>query len=363
MSKKAIVFSNTVYQLFLVINMRLQNVLEGEADLVITDHTASLLQYKETLEQCGLFGKVYYIQSLQRVRNFWRTPADKKPAEFSSMVNDIRTGDLQLAGYDTMFTANFNPYINAVYCAYRQLEVHFYEDGVSACAVDWRKSLQQHFSVPGFRDIMDNVQAMYVNSPELMCVDIEGPIVQLPKIPRRDESVRKLYNQIFRCSGDFKFPRFVFVEQSFQVDRVINNDLELMKIASETVGYENFLVKTHPRNTVNRPVQMGYSRAADCTLPFELMLMNTDLSDIVLITVSSNSLISPWVLFGEKPKTILLYKVVSGGINIPAIDKYDECLDKFVQEYACRELMVPRDIYEYKKLLQTLAANADDRRM
>ena len=107
---------------------------------------------------------------------------------------------------------------------------------------------------------------------------------------------------------------------------------------------------------MNRPVNLGYSRKTDCVLPFELLLLNSKPDETVFITVSSTSLISPWVLFGEKRRTILLYRAVSGGINIPVIDKYDEYLDKFVDHYACRELIVPNSINEYKKVLKELVA-------
>ena len=351
---RAVVFANTVYQLFLAINMKLQKVIQEETDLVISDHTPSLIRYLGTLQSSGLFRNVFYVESLHLVKEFWARPRDKQTEAFAKLAVDVNKGKISFSNYSTLFTANFNPYINAVFYSNRHLDVCFYEDGASVCAVDWRKSFQTFRSVTGFMDIFEHVSALYINSPELMCVDLGWPIVQLPKIAKNDPCVRKIYNHIFQYDGSFRFPPFVFVEQSFQVDKVINNDLEFMKTASEIVGYENFLVKTHPRNTVNRPVELGYSRDVDCTLPFELLLLNTQVDETVFITVSSTSLISPWVLFGERPKTILLYKAITGGINIPAIDSYDQYLDKFVEKYACRELMVPRDMTEFKKILSAM---------
>lgn len=351
-----ILFANTVYQLFLAINMRIQNVIEGEMDLVISNHTPSLCSYRQGLEQSRLFRKVFYVESLEYVKKFWKIPKEKQTEAFWTLSKTAsHHAGIDYGQYDILFTANFNPYINGLYAQNHHLEVCFYEDGASVCAVDWRKDFQKYKKIPGFFDIFDHVAGLYINSPELMCVNLEWPIVQLPKIPRENEELRRYYNQIFGYDGSFHFPPFLFVEQSFPADQVINNDLDFIRAASEAVGYENFLVKPHPRNTVKRSVELGYSQNSTCVLPFELLLLNAKLGDTVFITVSSTSLISPWVLFGAKPKTILLYKAVTGGINIPAIDKYGEYLDKFVLEYGCRNLMIPKSMNEYKKLLNILA--------
>lgn len=335
--------------------MRLQGLIEDETDLVISDHTPSLHSYRRGLEQSGLFCRIFYVQSLQYVKKFWRVPQDKQAEAFSELSRTAsQHAGIDYRQYEALFTANFNPYINGIYAQNRHLKICFYEDGASVCAVDWRVSFQQYKNIPGFFDIFDHVVGLYINSPELMCVDLEWPVIQLPKIQKEDGEVRKCYNQIFSYDGNFYFPSFLFVEQSFPADNVINNDLEFIKTTSELVGYENFLVKTHPRNLVNRSVELGYSRKNTCVLPFELLLLNGNLEDTVFITVSSTSLISPWVLFGEKPKTILLYKAITGGINIPAIDRYEEYLDRFAQKYGCRSLMIPKSMNEYKKLLNVL---------
>ncbi len=349
-----ILFVNTVYQLFLVINMRMQNVVEGDADLVISNHTPSLKQYIESLSSSGLFRRIFYVESLGLVKSFWRVPDEDKPKAFEKLGYDFQKGEIDFTQYDILYTANFSAYINAIYYAYPHLDVYFYEDGASVCAVDWRKSFNKYTYVRGFMDIFDHVSGVYLNSPELMCVDLGWPLIALPKIDKSSSQVCQTYNSIFHYDGSFHFPPFVFVEQSFPVDNVINNDLEFMQATCDIVGYDNFLVKTHPRNTVNRSFETGCSRKVDCVLPFELLLLNSHPDKTVFITVSSTSLISPWVLFGEKPRTILLYKAVSGGINIAAIDQYDIYLDKFSEKYQCRELMIPKSMNEYKKILKRL---------
>lgn len=349
-----IFFVNTVYQLFLVINMKLQNVVEGEADLVVSNHTPSLKQYLSNLKNSGLFRKLFYKDSLSIVTNFWQaTEADKREA-FYKIERDCKKGEIDFTEYDALYTANFSVYINAIYYSFPHMSVYFYEDGASVCAVDWRKSFSKYSYIHGFMSIFDHISGVYLNSPELMSVDLGWPLIQLPKIEKSDTQVRKIYNSIFQYDGSFHFPPFVFVEQSFQVDNVTNNDLDFMQAACDIVGYDNFLVKAHPRNTVNRPFETGCSRKIECVLPFELLLLNSQPDETVFITVSSTSLISPWVLFGEKPRTILLYKAVTGGINISAIDQYDVYLDRFVKKYQCRELMVPQSMNEYRKMLKRL---------
>ena len=50
---------------------------------------------------------------------------------------------------------------------------------------------------------------------------------------------------------------FIFLEQSFRAEGLQNNDLALMRECREAVGPGRFIVKPHPRNPENVPLQLG----------------------------------------------------------------------------------------------------------
>ena len=114
-------------------------------------------------------------------------------------------------------------------------------------------------------------------------------------------------------------------------------------------------MKAHPRNTVNQPFRLGYSKQRDSNFPFELVLLNHDIEESTFITVSSGSLISPWVIFDIKPSTIFLYKAIQGPINLPLMNEaFVEYMDKFTAKYACNKMLVPRSFNEFRYELRKL---------
>ena len=162
-----------------------------------------------------------------------------------------------------------------------------------------------------------------------------------------------MYNDIFQYKK-VNFPRFTFIEQSFQVDGIYNNDLEFMQATFDIVGYRNLYIKPHPRNTINRPFAFGLSKCIDDSVPFELMLLNCSNTDSVFITVDSGSLISSRVIFNSDIKTIFLYKAITGKTHIHGSGEFTEYMNKFTEKYASPNLMIPGSIEEYRCILHHL---------
>ena len=230
-----------------------------------------------------------------------------------------------------------------------------FEDGAGTCAMNPKEKLKRFNFINGFNDIYDEVKALYIYSPDLMCVELGWPIHVLPKIQNAKKEVVEKFNFVFGFDAkSVNLPQVVFAEQAFQVDKIANNDMDFMQATYDVVGFDNLYIKTHPRNTVNRPYIQGLTKQEDLKIPFELLLLNCDTSKTIFVTVSSGSLISPWVIFDQKLTTIFLYKAIKGGINLPAVDKFQMYLDKFVEKYACKNLYIPNSLTEYKFVLENL---------
>ncbi len=355
---KSVFQINTVYQLFITINMRLHNIPCGQSDLIVTDHTPALITYIEGLKRSNLFENVFYVKSLEFNKWFWSIHNDNKDKAFYDAENALDrvltdTG-INYNNYDYIYLANLDAYSKFVYKVYNQLKICLIEDGASICTNDWKKACEKWNYIKGFNQVYEDIEKLYLYSPELMCVNLGYKMEKLPKIPKDNAEILELYNNIFSYDTSFKFPKFVFLEEPFAADNIKNNDLELMAIISEQVGYDNFFIKTHPRNIENRSQKLGLGKQGETPWPFELMLMNNMKEDITYITIDSGALISTRAIFEEDVKTMFLYKIVKGDTRNIAKKEFIQYMDKFCELYKSKNLLVPYSEYEFKEMLMCL---------
>ena len=242
-----------------------------------------------------------------------------------------------------------------VHKTYTHLNFYIIEDGAGVCVSDWKTVSEKWNYIRGFNKIYDDVKGLYLYTPDLMCVELGYEMHVLPKVDKDDPKLVAFYNKIFDYDADYKFPDFVFVEQSFPVDRIKNNDFDFMRSTSNIVGYENLFIKIHPRNRTNRSFSYGLSKPIECAWPFEVMLLNCNDEKKTFITVNSGSLISSRVLFQQEIRTIFLYKAVTGAIHYPHSTKiFTEYMDKFAEKYKSTNLIVPQTLEQYEDILMLI---------
>ena len=352
---KSVFQINTVYQLFITINMRLHNMPEGECDLIVTDHTPALITYIEGLKESHLFNKVFYVKSLKFNKWFWGIHNDNKDKIFYDAENVLNgvleRAEIDYSKYDFIYLANLDAYSKFVYHVYTHLKIRLIEDGASICTNDWKSACEKWNYIEGFNKVYENVDKLYLYSPELMCIDLGYKMERLPKISLNNAEIIRVYNRIFSYDTSFRFPKFVFLEEPFAADNIKNNDLELMTMISKQVGYDNFFIKTHPRNIENRSKKLGIGKQKETPWPFELMLMNNMKENITYITIDSGALISTRAVFEEDVKTMFLYKIVKGDTRNIAKQEFVQYMDKFCKLYKSRNLLVPYSEYEMEKML------------
>ncbi len=360
---KSVFQINTVYQLMISINMCIHHIPDGEVDIIVTDHTPILKEYMDTLKNCGLFNQVFYVESLAFNNRFWKIHNDNKPDFFYNSKRELSQtlmeAQIDYSEYQTLYVANLDAYSKFIYREYPHLIINLIEDGASVCTNDWKTVTLKWNYIKDFNKVYDNIERLYLYTPELMCINLGYSMVKLPKIDADNAKDLELYNYIFKYDHSFSYPRFVFLEEPFVADNLKNNDLELMTIIFKEVGYENFFVKTHPRNTENRSKALGIAQQRETPWPFELILLNNIKSDSIYITVNSGALISTRVLLHQDLKTMFLYKIIKGPTHKVACEEFINYMDKFCQKYSSKNLLVPRSYNEFKTMLRILKENTE----
>ena len=108
----------------------------------------------------------------------------------------------------------------------------------------------------------------------------------------------------------------VFFEESYPCDGVDIGDVALLDRVAKLVGKENVLVKTHPRNQVNRFALAGYRTNQDPSVPWELVALNHSFAGTVFLTVGSSAATNPWCVLGIPAKAVFF--VGAGGGTLQA---------------------------------------------
>ena len=181
----------------------------------------------------------------------------------------------------------------------------------------------------------------------------------LPKICRDNEPFRELLNFIFEYKQPREQPDFLFLEQSFRADGIKSNELPLMQECLQAVGAGRFAVKPHPRNPENVPYQMGLTRKYPVDAPWELFLLNEDVTNQTVITVCSNAALTARLVFGLDIPTVMLYPLFQGKVLWQEDAILKRYLRKFRDEFAGSKYYVPQTIYELRHILDYLGGRHD----
>ena len=323
---------NTVFQVLVAMWIN-HTYFKGDerSDIIISDHMNGARDITDRMQQYGEFKNAYFVESLDAARN--RIPEN----HFSFMKKEWnpyryikRTFDLNV-DYDHIFVSNLDPFTKRYFSAVAKnnpnVNVHIFEDGLST----YSKLFETWFRNSGRPDydllrgvlydyvyrkkyIKDYVKDIWLLTPEFLQWDPGVPVKTVEKINPKDEVYLDICNKVFGYydSKDVYDKKYIFMEESFFADGKEIPDVELLNQIAEQVGKENIMVKIHPRNPVNRFEKLGFKTNLDTGIPWELICMNmVDLNQKVLLTVSSNSILNPIMIFGIPVRAYSLYRIIN----------------------------------------------------
>lgn len=320
---------NSVYQIFVVLWIKYVYYQEERSDLVISDHMNGARTLVDSIKKVGAFDQVYYVESNAFAKH--KIALHRKQRIIMSMFpNRALKSFVKLdEKYSELYVANVDYFSQLLFdaLAHRDSKLKFiiYEDGLFTYSrlyeEDYKstyipvKSLIKkmiHSVVYRKKTIYGNVTKLMVFNPENMAWIPEFHVEQLKKIDSYDDTFRKICNQVFSYdkSTDVYDRKYIFLEESFFAEGAQIDDLEVIEKLAERVGRDEIMVKIHPRNPHNRFSELGYKTNQDTSIPWELILMNVDMSDKVLITISSSSILNPILVLGQGVKAYSIYECV-----------------------------------------------------
>lgn len=308
----------TVFQLMTAINIKYHLYPNTDADIALTMST-DLSRYMDALSRTGLFKKIY--------RSEYYGPRDQKKILDAAPNRSLMKHPEKYAysfplvhQYSDYFMAsNTTRFLKVVYYHLIKLgttpRVHIYDEGAnpyfsnieSLC----RNDSLDHTIYRSSERFINNIAEVLLYAPELYSGGEDWVLSAIPKIKESDTEFVGLLKLVF---GECVMPneKYIFFNECFSIERIASNDIQILDRIGGKVGKENVTVKLHPRTPHGEELYRlhGYSIFAEKTIPWEMFVLDANIEDKVLISVSSNTIINPKIVFDKNVNALYLWKVM-----------------------------------------------------
>lgn len=356
---RALFLCNTVYQILVALWIKHTVLNQTELDIMISDHMNDSEEIYGRVKKYGGFDHCYYVKSIDFARSRYKYSRIHNWVNSAFPERHLNKFVQIKETYDELYLANADPFSQLLFRAVerknRRIHVHFFEDGLSTYSQLFQKylnTLENPTAVKlrtrlkngllQVKYLPDYVQSFHVFNPELMQWTPKADIIKIGKIRIDDSEFREICNKVFAYTESDQYDtEYLFMEESYSAEGLPINDVDLINQLADIVGKKNIMVKIHPRNPVNRFLELGIKTNKNTAIPWELILMNQkQISSKKLITIGSASVLNPKLLFGMKVNVYSLYNLVSdeakcrsGLLNGSLWELIRTIFEKYPEEY------------------------------
>lgn len=347
MKKKCLIIVNTIYQLFVAINLR-ESVLSNDlVDIVLTDKTEKLIEvYKSNILE-KYFNGVLLSEKLEECFK-----GNKLKRVYSRVFNrNIVLNNLEgnLGRYEDLFYFNnneiFDEILKLLVKRNNKLKLHVFEEGI----ISYIRNSLPISKVTTFickylynYSINMNEIDLYLFKPEYKTFN---DIVNVESICLGNTNLEAI-NRIFKYNASKISQKYIFFEECIEFIHDKDEYYNLINSIAKKVGYENFTLKRHPRN-------IGQLKNKNINIlkldyPWEVFAINNDLSDHVLISLSSSSCTNS-AMFFDNVKVIMCYNLLKNDTKVTKEINFKKYLTRLETEI--EKFYIPKNMDELFKLL------------
>lgn len=134
------------------------------------------------------------------------------------------------------------------------------------------------------------------------------PVCRIEPFDINDRNFLDNINSIFdyeKCNDIYDLP-IIFFEESYYADgSEMIDDVGIIERLAESIGRDNIMVKLHPRNPINRFKRLGYKTNKNTEIPWELIVLNQEISKSILISISSSAVLSAYTIKGIREEAFI----------------------------------------------------------
>lgn len=367
MKRKVLGLISTNYHLIVFLFIKDAFLKDADVDLVITDKSP----YLHDLYESGRLDKYFrhtFFADAKKIKNPYKSSVTTLIESFiynpttKAMMSreDYQAFDV----YDDLYFASpgvpdeiAKELIKTMIKRNRSLSLHRFEDGfasytkppVSAISTSLGRKLYQ--TIFGY-DVTQMENELFLFEPALAeknVADTAATGFQIKQIPKSEERIALVIRQI---KDILQFESRKFTERFMFLGQGTVNGMQnpvtyrsLITDIADIVGYDNFVVKPHPRGEHDKFDDRIHLYLDTC--PFELAVANADMEDKVLLSYYSTACVSGKLLFNSKAKIIFLYPLAGDSFNEKC--DYEDYFSKLCKLYD--NIYIARSREELKELL------------
>ena len=359
-----LIVCSSVFQLYVAINIKETFLKEEIVDLILTDSTPIFRSLHTNEKLKSLFHNVRFVPINENIDKLNRLEKSKYGQMFFEIFPRCyakKVWETDIRKYKECYFSSYTKQNILLQYAIKRnrknTKIHMFEDGISAyilknCQISYTsRHLRKIFKMFPIEELISNV---YVFAPELVCLKEYNSVIKLPK-PQEVEGLSDIYNEVF---GEFDYQikeKFIFFEESFNNDGYVTNDSELINMLWELCDRKDFILKHHPRNSVDRFKTV--LPTIEAPIFWENYLLSHPLDNKVLVTVSSNTVFVPHIISNVQPTVVMLYKIFNGTSPILGCEYFNTYVAKYLKhynDYTKTKFYIPETIEEFKEVIQKI---------
>lgn len=349
MRKKACFICNTSFQIMSALSIQLEN--NYDATICIDPLFELGKYYKERLETTGIFEAIVLVDKNDKIYSKVRENKNKISRIINIIkiyISDYGKKFLPSSDYDYIFTTT-NAFLYKI-CIWhlrkKKCRTIFYDDGEGSYD-DFLKIEKAHR-----REQLIN----FLYAPELfrLCYPNSNTVTKRIRHWNEDQGIKDLLEKVFGQCEKAQIKEKVIIIDTIKSEAIHENEFskldDIYKRIVQLFGYENVIIKKHPRDTRE---SMGIKEYAETSIPFEYIALESDISEKIIVSLSSSATIMPKIILDQEPVVVLLYKMFNMKIGEDATRAlmYDNCMQMYRNR---NKFIVPNSLEELESELKKI---------
>ena len=307
--KNILVYCNTYYQLLVAIQLQLTLKVEDKVSVLLTDESRGAEEIACRLKESGFFCHVFFHKT--RIGAAEAGIAYKlrtlKNGVFGELPKDVPTDYIcdEFIGY------NLDLSTHAVFAALSKrnpdMLCNAMEEGLLSynapendCGL--LQMIRRLRSLLGKANLRQSVKRWYCFNPSVYKGGLKG--TEIPKLCTKNLRLQNTLQQVFlgQKSLEAYEEKYIYLPCIYDIEGGEPiGELELAKRLADQVGKDNLIVKVHPRDDAEKYRRAGLTVDTNSSVPFEVLCILQDLSEKVLITTLSGSVLNVSALLAQPP--------------------------------------------------------------
>lgn len=312
---KKLIICDTNYQLFVALQLKLTLFSADSVDVWVSDHSRRMDEICARLEQKQVFNNVKFFKTRQKLyqKNKLKVLLDVLNLNFGA------TRNMNVEKYDEVVFYGINSIIFRLSDYYDKIghiaKWSRFEEGLFSYDTDFSyggsikltRKIRQYIKKT---DVVEKISRYYCFYPNIKETNKNWEFVEIPSLQSTKEKLVDILNYSYDYKPTKIKQKYIFFASSSDIDGNPFGETQLVLDLAKKYGFDNILVKMHPRDRRKVYEDSGIEVMRESFIPWELMQLNTDIENKVLLTVNSGAFISIGALYGDSTKAEFLFREI-----------------------------------------------------